>query len=268
MPDQGNEIHAVLERPHRIWAVAAVHGEVERLRAVHRVIVDQYRRGDRLVYLGNQIGRGARVAETVDELIRFRSLLLTVPGAEPWDVVYLRGAQEEIWDKLLQIQFASSPGEVLEWMLDQGVEATLKAYGSSAEAARQRCREGPMSITRWTGELRAAMRARGAHDELQWSLRRYAVTDDRGLLFVHAGIDPTRPLSEQGDTFWWGSGFMETLTEPYQGYHRIVTGYDRQHRGVRISPYFICLDAGCGFGGQLCAVRLLPDGKVDDQFEL
>jgi hypothetical protein len=47
-----------------------------------------------------------------------------------------------------------------------------------------------------------------------------------------------------------------------------LTGYDRQHRGVRITPQVVCIDAGCGFGGRLCAVRLLPDGRIDEQIEL
>lgn len=267
MPDRGNETHAVLDRPRRIWAIAAVHGEVARLQAVHAAIVERFRRGDRIVYLGNHLGRGAEVAATVDELVRFRSVLLTVPGAEPWDVVYLRGAQEEMWDKLLQLQLAPNPSEVLAWMLEQGVEATLWAYGSDAATARRLSRAGAMALARWTGELRRAMRERGGHDALMWSLRRYAVSDDGGLLFVHAGVDPTRPLSEQIDTFWWGSGYLDALAEPYQGFRKIVTGFDRRHRGVRIDPLLACLDAGCGFGGRLFAACFTPDGEIADQIE-
>jgi serine/threonine protein phosphatase 1 len=268
VPDRGNEIYAVLERPRRIWAVAAIHGEVPRLGALHAALSDRFRRGDRIVYLGNHLGRGSAVAAAVDELVRFRSVLLTVPGAEPWDIVYLRGAQEEMWDKLLQLQFAPNPAEVLAWMLEQGIEGTLQAYGSDAATARRYSRAGAMALARWTGELRQAMRARGGHDALMWSLRRYAVTDDGGLLFVHAGVDPTRPLSEQTDTFWWGSGYLDALAEPYQGFHRIVIGYDRRHRGVRIEAFIACADAGCGFGGRLSAICFAPDGAIADRIEV
>ena len=39
----------------------------------------------------------------------------------PIDIVYLRGQQEEMWHRMLQIQFAPNPKEVLPWMLQQGV---------------------------------------------------------------------------------------------------------------------------------------------------
>ena len=34
---------------------------------------------------------------------------------------------------------------------------------------------------------------------------RAAFTEDGAVLFVSAGIDPTRPLPAQGDSFWWGA---------------------------------------------------------------
>src|SRR3546814_14736289 len=62
--------------------------------------------GDRLVYLGNMVGHGTATIATLDELLAFRRDFLCLPGVEPEDIVYLRGAQEEMWRKLLQIQFA------------------------------------------------------------------------------------------------------------------------------------------------------------------
>ena len=40
-------------------------------------------------------------------------------------VAYLRGAQEEMWAKLLQLQFATDPRQVLGWMLSHGVTHLL-----------------------------------------------------------------------------------------------------------------------------------------------
>ena len=66
--------------------------------------------GDRLVYLGNYLGYAPHVRETVDELLAFRSAFLALPPyADPNDIVYLRGSQEEIWQKILQLQFAQNP---------------------------------------------------------------------------------------------------------------------------------------------------------------
>ncbi|MGY8994381.1 MAG: hypothetical protein ACKVK8_09575, partial [Rhodospirillales bacterium] len=82
-----------------------------------------------LIYLGNLIGRGGGVLACIDEALVFRRALLAQRGADSNSVVYLRGGQEEMWHKLLQLQFASDPSDVLKWMMAQGVAATLEAYG-------------------------------------------------------------------------------------------------------------------------------------------
>src|SRR5581483_7380064 len=120
---------ARLGRARRIWAVAAIHGEAARLARVHDFIGARFREGDRLVYLGNYFGHGEAVAATIDELLDFRRRILALPRVFACDVVFLRGAQEEMWQKLLQLQFAANPGEVLSWMVNAGIEPTLRAYG-------------------------------------------------------------------------------------------------------------------------------------------
>ena len=54
-----------LGRPRRIWAVAAIHSEVRRLVRLHDDLGTRFRPGDRLVYLGNLIGRTAHALETI-----------------------------------------------------------------------------------------------------------------------------------------------------------------------------------------------------------
>ncbi|MBM3492257.1 MAG: hypothetical protein FJX68_17825 [Alphaproteobacteria bacterium] len=267
MADAGTEVYAVLQRPGRIWAVAAIHGEAALLARLHAALAGVLRRGDRLVYLGNYLGHGRAIIATVDELLRFRRWFLTLSGAEPWDIAYLRGAQEEMWQKLLQIQFATAPAEVLEWMLGQGIGATLAAYGANAELARARVREGPLSLSRWTNELRRVMHQHPGHDELMTALRRYAVTDDRRLLFVHAGIDPAKPLAEQRDNFWWAGAGLGQLSEPFEGFVRVVRGYDRRRRGREAMAHALSVDGGAGFGGPLNAVCLAPDGDIQQWLE-
>lgn len=262
MPDRGTEIYAVIEAPARIWAVAAINGDRRRLADLHGRMAPLLGRGDRIVYLGNYLGVGGDPLGVIDELLQFRRYALTLPGAEPWDVVYLRGIQEEMWHKLLQLQFAAEPREVLRWMLGHGLGATLQAYGSRIEIAEMRAREGALSITRWTNELRAAMHGHPGHDELMAALRRYAVTQGQRLLFVHAGIDPARPLSQQGDTFWWGDVYFDAIQRPYAPFASVIRGFDRKRRGRIEGPGTLSLDAGAGRGGPLNAVCLSPDGAA------
>jgi hypothetical protein len=257
----GGSRFAKLIRARRVWAVAAIHGDAARLARLHDRIGRAWAAGDRLVYLGNYLGHGPAVGQTVDEILAFRRAILGLEGSFACDVAFLRGGQEEMWQKLLQLQFAVTPREVLQWMMDQGVGATLRAYGGDPDQGFAACREGPRAITRWTSALRAAVNAAPGHNAFLSALRRAAFTEDGGLLFVHSGVDPARPLDAQRDTFWWGSGRrLFELTQPYAGFRRVVRGYDHQHGGVVEASFATSIDGGCGFGGELLAACFAPDG--------
>ena len=109
-------LFATLRAGTRIWAIPAIHGEVGALSALHGALDSEFAVGDQLVYLGNYTGHGQAARETIEELLLFRRALLARPGMEPEHIVYLRGAQEEMWQKLSQVQFAPNPREVLKWM--------------------------------------------------------------------------------------------------------------------------------------------------------
>jgi len=267
MAEADGNIFATLRRARRFWAVAAIHGEATRLNNLHDGLADRLKEGDRLVYLGNFMGRGPEVGVTIDALLEFRRDFLGAPSAFACDIVYLRGQQEEMWQKLLQLQLAVGPSEVLAWMLEQGIEATLEAYGGDAEEAKRRARSGALELARWTNELRRHMQARAGHVELMTSLRRAAVAEDGSLLFVHAGIDRHRPLDAQGDAFWWSKGGFADIDAPYAGYRKVVRGFEPNHGGVQIGPYTASIDAGCGFGGPLAAVCFDREGAEVDRIE-
>jgi serine/threonine protein phosphatase 1 len=257
------EKFAQLGDARRVWAVGAIHGEVRRLARVHDLIGERFVRGDRLVYLGNYLGHGEDVAATLDELLDFRRRVLGRPQGFACDVVYLRGAQEEMWQKLLQLQFAPNPGEVLTWMVRAGIEATVRAYGGDMRQGFAATRDGPRTITRWTSALRAAMNAAEGHAKLFATLRHAAFTDS-GLLFVHAGIDPRRALAAQGDAFWWSAFDILELTTPFGNFGRIIRGFDHNRRGVVEGQFAVSVDGGAGRGGRLQAVCLAADGQIVD----
>jgi len=248
----------------RVWAVASVHGEAHRLLRLHDVIGERFADGDRLVYLGNYLGYGEEVAATIDELLDFRRRVLGRRKGFACDVVYLRGAQEEMWQKLLQLQFAPNPTEVLTWMVRAGIEATVRAYGGDLRQGFAAARDGPRTITRWTSSLRAAMNAAEGHSTMFAALRHAAMTEETGLLFVHAGIDPRRPLMAQGDAFWWGPADILDMAEPFAGFTRVVRGFDRDRRGLVQGPFGISLDGGAGRGGRLQAACIAADGTIAD----
>jgi len=258
-------IFATLRPQGRVWAVSALHGEADRLKALHQQIYAEYRPGDQIVYLGNYSGHGSKVLETIDELLLFRRSILALQDSDEdcTDIIFLRGAQEEMWQKLLQLQFAPNPVQVLNWMVGQGIEPTINAYGASVEEATIASREGTLALTRWTNQLRQNLREHDGHNALISSLRHAAFTEDGAMLFVHAGIDPNRPLSAQSDSFWWGGAGFSSIAGPYDGYRRVIRGFDRRHEGLKETQFTVSLDAN----GQLLAALFAPDGAIVRTFQ-
>ena len=258
---------ANLDHPKRIFAVAAIHGESQQLKELHKQIAGIFKPGDKLIYLGNYTGYGKEAIETINELIRFRRKILALPFMKNDDIIYLRGGQEEMWQKLLQIQFAPNPKEVLNWMLQNGIEATLNAYNVTANNALMATKEGVMGLTRFTNKLRLIVKQMNGHQQLYHHLKRAAFTsateeDKHALLFVNAGIDINRPLATQGDSFWWATSGFAKINKPYEGFTKIIRGFDPSHSGIQESENTLTIDSGCGFNGQLTCVILNSAGKI------
>jgi len=262
-----SDIFARFRGTRRVWSVAAIHGDAARLTALHAELARRLTEGDRLVYLGGYLGYGPDISGALGELVAFRRLFLAQRRVFLGDIAFLRGAQEEMWQKLLQLQFAPNPREVLQWMLDHGMVKTLEAYGADPRQGLAATRDGPMSVTRWTTSLRAAIDARPGHRQLLTGLKRAAITEDGQLLFVHAGIDPGKPLDLQGDVLWWGGVNILELETPYNGFRCVVRGFDRRHGGLSQGKYAVSLDGGSGFGGRLIAACFSPEGALLESIE-
>ena len=110
---------------------------------------------------------------------------------------------------MLRLQFAPVPSQALERALACGVESYLRLYGVSINDTKSMARAGSMAITRWTNQLRALQRSAPGHEAMVCGMRRAAYTlpgmDQRKLLFVPSGFDPTRSLDDQGESLWWTS---------------------------------------------------------------
>jgi hypothetical protein len=198
------------------------------------------------------------------------------------DIVFLRGAQEEMWVKLMQLQFAPEPVKVLDFMAARGMAEALAAFGVDLGEARRAAREGTLALTYWCNRLRDRLRAIPGHDPLIRALVPAAAvapetapeaapdgapgSERPGLLFVHSGLDPDKPIAAQADAFWWAPRSFERVEEPIDGYRRIVRGFDPEAAGVVDRAVTLSIDAGAGRGGPLTAVRLSPEGVLEKRF--
>jgi len=264
------ERYGCLTSVERVWAIGAIHGEARQLKELHHQLLELLHKADKIVYLGNYSGKGEETLATVDEILLFRRRVMSMPSVYmPEDLVYLRGAREEMFSKLLQLQFAPSPSEVMDWLLDHGMGSVIQAYGTKENVARAISREGTLSITKWTNSLRRAVQNNPGHYELMSHLRRAAFSDNGKLLFVHASLDPSRPLDMQKDHFWWDNGRFNDITKPFSGFARLIRGYDHANQGLLLDhPLVATVDGGCGRGGVLSAVCFGADGQVLDQINI
>jgi hypothetical protein len=220
-----------------------------------------------LLYLGNYLCVESRHNIAVmDEILAFRAALLSKTGLEPSDLVYLRGPSEEAWQRLLRLQFAPVPSQTLDRLLASGIEAYLRLYGVSVNDTKSMARAGSMAITRWTNQLRALQRSHPGHEALTCSMRRAAYTqvplDQKRLLFVPAGYDPSRSLEDQGEALWWTSATFRISGRAQNAYSRIVRGFDSVNCGASLDEAAVTLDGGCGRGGPLVCGCFTATGRL------
>lgn len=254
---------AILRGARRIWTVGAIHGDADRLRALGQQLITQFEPGDRLVFLGNYLGFGTAIPGTVDTLLAIRrAFLARRPFVHTEDVVFLRGGQEEMLRCILELQFAADPSNILEWALGRGAGATIAAYGGDQEAGLACARDGPLAMTRWTGAVRENLRKRPGHADLFSSLHWAACTQDQKLLFVSSGLDTSKQIGAQSDSFWWAGRSFTAINAPYGDFEKIIRGFDPAQGGFAETPFTITVDGGCGFGGHLMAICLSPEGAI------
>lgn len=304
------------------------------LQNIHDHVFSRFKPGDRLVYLGNYTGFGMHSVETVDEILSFRRALMAMEGVRASDIVYLRGAQEEMLQKLLQVQFAPNPRLVIEWLLNNGMAQTLESYGICLHTLWRVAGEGVVQLSRWTGYLRNMMRRFPGHETFSGQYVRaayYAAQQARALpsvslpaavqqvippvaymtetaayeelaamaaaggqrggrpqagggfrtfyggqeaqdsavesgytplLFVSAGVDYGRPLTDQGDTLWWGNDAFHG-PRSYAPFTKVFRGFDPLYKGICLENGGVTLHNGEGIVG----AAIETDGSVTEMFE-
>ena len=218
-----------LKKTSKIWAIGSIHSNLKSFSAIKKYILNHFKNSDKLIFLGNVIGLGDETKETLSSVIDLRFKLMSKFKLKPESIVFLRGAQEEMFSKLLQLQLAPNPIEILEWMFEHGVNKTIESYGFSVNEIKSLASSGTINISKWTSSLNKSIQDIPGHTEYFLNLKHAAYSYTKKILFVNRGVDITRPLSAQNDCFWWGFQNFSKITEPYKTFIRIVRGYESKH---------------------------------------
>ena len=226
----------------RIWAVGSIHSNLESLDSIKKHIINNFISGDKLIFLGNVIGLGDKAKETISSILELRLKLMAEYCLEPNEIVFLRGAQEEMFLKLIQLQIAPNPKDIITWMFEHGVHKTIESYGFSKNDVENIASQGTIAISKWTSKLNTALSSNLGHQDYFSNLKHAAFSNSKKILFVNRGVDVSRPLSAQNDCFWWGYQNFSKINKPYNSFIRIVRGYQSGNNNdlINIKKKVVC----------------------------
>jgi serine/threonine protein phosphatase 1 len=186
-----------------------------------------------IIYLGDYVDRGPDSRGVLDLVVRHRF--------DRVEAVHLLGNHEQSL-----LGFLEKPETGASWMY-YGGDATLASYGIAVDPMAPRTKE---LLTGFAQALKQAMPA----EHLAF-LQSLALSYENGdYLFVHAGIDPKRPLDKQDkqDLIWIRDGF--TGSAKFHG-KVVVHGHTIAAEPV-IRPNRIGIDTGAYVSGKLTCLVL------------
>ena len=217
----------------KVWAIGSLHSSLDSFQSIKKYILSNFEIGDKLIFLGNVIGFRNKSREIINEVLQLRFNLMAKYKLNNSDIIFLRGAQEEMFSKLLQLHIAPNPVEILDWIFSHGVDQTIISYNFDPNDFRKIVTQGTIQINKLTTKLNNQVSSNFGHKEFFSNLKHAAYTDTKEVLFVNRGVDISRPLSAQNDCFWWGYQNFSQITKPYFSFKRIVRGYQsNQHNDI------------------------------------
>ncbi len=216
----------------RIYAIGDIHGRIDLLGELHDRILDDgkgYPGRRVIVYLGDYIDRGPHSPAVLDAVRR--------KPLNGFEHVCLKGNHE---DHLLK--FLDDPGDEIGIWLRNGGGETMVSYGVDAGPGR------PAEAVR--DDLARAL----PPEHLSFMRTLPVYHDEGGYRFVHAGLRPGVPLSEQSDhdMIWIRDEFLDH-PEPFE--KRVVHGHTIC-LAPEVSAVRIGIDTGAYMTGVLTSVVL------------
>jgi serine/threonine protein phosphatase 1 len=215
----------------RLYAVGDIHGRVDLLAELHRLILKDAAGAQAkryvVVYLGDYIDRGPASKAVVDLLLRD-----PLPG---FKAIHLKGNHEQAL-----LDFLDDPAIGRDW-LGFGGDATLASYG--IELPHWAIDDA--SLKRAQVELRHSMPRE--HGDFYRGLR---LTHEEGDFFlVHAGVRPGVPLEAQrdNDLLWIRSEFLQSD----QGFGKLVVHGHTIAAAPQVRHNRIGIDTGAFHTGHL-----------------
>jgi serine/threonine protein phosphatase 1 len=200
-PDELTAAPTVAGQPARVppgvcvYAVGDIHGRADLLQEMHRLIAEDAAlltpgTSKVVIYLGDYVDRGLDSRRVIDLLIQDR--------LADFQTVHLFG-NHDAW--LLSFLVDASIGPI--W-LRYGGDATMVSYGVRLGV--------PQEDVRYYEQLQDDLRQRIPRRHVEFLQNLELSFDSGDYLFVHAGVDPARPLDQQAtdDLLWIREPFLSS----------------------------------------------------------
>lgn len=187
-------------------AIGDIHGEIEKLNNLLEKINPTDK--DTIVFLGDYIDRGKDYVGVVDRLLKIK---------EETNCIFLKGNHEQLFLKALS---TLSEEDVANCLVNGGAQ-TLKDYLLMKKEDFEKFK---------------------THIRFFKTLKNYYITDN--YFFVHAGLSPFKPLSEQDEEdFLWIRD--EFVNNPVKIKQKVIFGHTVFDEPF-VSDDKIGINTGCG----------------------
>ena len=223
-----------------LYAIGDIHGCLNQLTSLHKKILtnDKFKvKEDLLIYLGDYIDRGLKSKQVIDQIIKIKN--------EKIKTIHLMGNHEEF-----MVNFLFNKSNNIKNWLKFGVDQTFKSYGIEIV---EFIKDGFKDII--IDKLRDILLEKMSSEHIDFFMSLKTSFSSEKYLFVHAGIDPNKKLTEQTkeDYLWSRSDIF--FDKDFKAEKIIVHGHTPEENIVNY-PFRINIDTGCFFSGKLSCVCL------------
>jgi serine/threonine protein phosphatase 1 len=231
-----------------LFAIGDIHGCLSQLTTLHKKILTHDKfdvKNDLLIYLGDYIDRGNNTKEVINQILKLKNNKIKT--------INLMGNHDEF---MIDFLF-NKKNDIKNW-LNFGVDETFRSYNIEIVEFIKDGFEDDV-IDKLRNELLEKMNA--THINFFKNLEVTHSTEK--YLFVHAGIDPQKKLSEQTKKDYLWSRSSDFFHKDFKAEKKIIHGHTPE-KDVINHPYRINIDTGCYFSGKLTCVCL--NEQNDDRF--
>ena len=223
-----------------IFSIGDIHGCLKQLISLQKKIIntESFKKdNDLLIYLGDYIDRGPHSKIVINQIIKLQK--------ENIKSIFLMGNHEQ-----LMIDFLFNNINNLRYWLGLGADQTFKNYDIEvAEFIKDGLEDDKID------KLRNVFLSKLTKEHVYF-FNNFKLTYIMGdYLFVHAGINPEKSLSEQSEMDFLWSRSDQFFDKNFEFEKIIVHGHSPEKEVVNF-PYRINVDTGSFFSGKLSCVCL------------